>query len=56
MASSGSSGEAGHVIVGVIGASVSHYLVPIRNWVDYLVRAIVGALFSAAAFAFLRLA
>ena len=45
-----------HVVVGAMAAGVSHLLVPVRNWFDYLVRTLVGGLLSAVVFALVRAA
>ena len=45
-----------HLAVGAVAAAVSHALVPVRNWVDYIVRALVGAFLSALALTTLRAA
>ena len=45
-----------HVVAGAVAAGVSHILVPIRNWFDYVVRAVVGALLSALVLSALRAA
>jgi hypothetical protein len=45
-----------HLVVGAIAAGVSHALVPVRNWFDYIVRTMVGAFLSAIAFTALRAA
>ena len=37
-----------HAVVGAVAAGISHAVVPIRNRGDYIVRAVVGALLSAA--------
>jgi hypothetical protein len=47
---------AGHLVVGAVAAGVSHALVPVRNWVDYVVRTLVGAFLSALALTALRAA
>ncbi|HTW10370.1 MAG TPA: hypothetical protein VME46_22895 [Acidimicrobiales bacterium] len=58
MANSKSSTNDGvlHIVAGAIAAGVSHILVPIRNWFDYVVRAVVGALLSALVLSALRAA
>lgn len=45
-----------HVVAGAVAAGMSHILVPIRNWFDYIVRAVVGAFLSAVVFSVLRTA
>ncbi len=45
-----------HLVVGAVAAGVSHALVPVRNWVDYIVRALVGAFLSTLALSALRAA
>ena len=45
-----------HLAVGAVAAGVSHALVPVRNWIDYIVRALVGAFLSALALSALRAA
>lgn len=45
-----------HLAVGAFAAGVSHALVPVRNWVDYIVRALVGAFLSVLALTVLRAA
>lgn len=45
-----------HLVVGAVAAGVSHALVPIRNWVDYIVRSLVAASLSALALTALRAA
>lgn len=45
-----------HLVVGAVAAGVSHALVPVRNWFDYIVRTMVGAFLSAIAFSALRAA
>ena len=39
-----------------MAAGVSHLLVPVRNWFDYLVRTVVGAFLSAVVFSLVRAA
>ncbi len=43
-----------HLVVGAVAAGVSHALVPVRNWIDYVVRTLVGAFLSALALTALR--
>lgn len=38
-----------HLAVGAVAAGLSHALVPVRNWIDYIVRTLVGAFLSALA-------
>ena len=45
-----------HLVVGAVAAAVSHALVPVRNWVDYTVRTLVGAFLSALALTVLQAA
>ena len=45
-----------HLVVGALAAGVSHALVPVRNWVDYVVRTLVGASLNALALTALRAA
>ena len=45
-----------HVVAGAVAAGMSHILVPIRNWFDYIVLAVVGAFLSAVVFSVLRTA
>jgi hypothetical protein len=45
-----------HLVAGAIAAGVSHVLVPIRSWFDYVVRAVVGAALSALVLSALRAA
>lgn len=46
----------GHLVVGAIAAGVSHALVLAWNWIDYIVRALVGAFLSTLALSALRAA
>ena len=39
-----------------MAAGVSHLLVPVRNWFDYLVRTLVGGFLSAVVFTLVRAA
>jgi hypothetical protein len=39
-----------------MAAGVSHLVVPVRNWFDYLLRALVGAFLSAVVFTLVRTA
>jgi hypothetical protein len=52
--SSSSASTALHVVAGAVAAGASHIIVPIRNWFDYIVRAVVGAFLSAVLFSVLR--
>ena len=45
-----------HLVVGAVAAGVSHALVPVRNWIDYIVRTLLGAFLSALALSALRAA
>ena len=45
-----------HLAVGAVAAGVSHALVPVRNWIDYIVRTLLGAFLSALALSALRAA
>lgn len=45
-----------HLVIGAITAGASHALVPVRNWIDYIVRTLVGAFLSALALTALRAA
>lgn len=54
--SNSSTNVALHIVAGAVAAGVSHILVPIRNWFDYVVRAVVGAFLSALVFSVLRAA
>ena len=54
--SNSSTNGAIHVVVGAMAAGVSHLLVPVRNWFDYLVRTLVGAFLSAVVFTLVRAA
>ena len=54
--SNSSTNGALHVVVGAVAAGVSHVLVPVRNWFDILLRALVGAVFSAIVFTLVRAA
>jgi hypothetical protein len=45
-----------HLTVGAVAAGVSHALVPVRNWIDYIVRTLLGAFLSALALSALRAA
>ena len=45
-----------HIVVGAAAAGVSHILVPVRNWVNYIVRTLVVAFLSALALTVLRAA
>ena len=54
--SNSSTNSALHVVVGAMAAGVSHLLVPVRNWFDYLVRTLVGGFLSAVVFTLVRAA
>jgi len=54
--SNSSTNGALHVVVGAMASGVSHVLVPVRNWFDYLLRALVGAFLSAVVFTPVRTA
>lgn len=54
--SNSSTNGAVHLVVGAIASRVSHALVPVRNWFDYVIRALVGAFVSAVLFTALRAA
>ncbi|MDA8046972.1 MAG: hypothetical protein M0Z30_17335 [Actinomycetota bacterium] len=54
--STSSTNGAIHVVVGAMAAGVSHLLVPVRNWFDYLLRALVGVFLSAVALNLVRAA
>ncbi|MCL4434864.1 MAG: hypothetical protein M1399_08940 [Actinobacteria bacterium] len=43
----------GHIVVGAVVTGLSHALVPVRNWFDYVVRTLVMAFLSALVRAYL---